>query len=159
MAVVLVLGARPSGQTSSSGPSTIATSALRASVLSALLGQRHETRRHLAQGGHEPHDFLALAAMAQREHDIVGMEHAEIAVHGAGGVEDIGARAGRIEGAGDFLADVRRLAGAGDADAPGAAIKEFDRLQKGVVEPGGNLFESGGFATDYLAGIGEAVMG
>src|SRR5436853_612159 len=55
MAVVLVLGAKPRGQTSSSGPSTMATSDLRASVLwpalviatrPAAICPRERRRRH-----------------------------------------------------------------------------------------------------------------
>ena len=75
-------------------------------------------------------DFLALAAVRQDQGDVVGMDHAEIAVHGPGGVEDVGARAGRIEGAGDLLADVGRFAGAGDADAAGQPLQQIDGLQR-----------------------------
>ena len=91
---------------------------------SAWVGQR---ARRVAghgddRGGHplerpeQADDLLALAAVRQDDDDVVGVDHAQVAVHGPGGVEQVGAGAGRVERADDLLADVGRLADAGDAD-------------------------------------------
>ena len=95
--------------------------------------------------------------MRQGQHDVVGVDHAQVTVDGPGGVEHVGARAGRVEGARDLLADVGRLAGAGDGDAAGAAVAQVHGLQERVVEPPGDLLEGGGLAADDLAGVGEPV--
>ena len=75
-----------------------------------VAGDCHQGASHLPHRSEEPNDFLALAAVRQRQHQIMRMQHAQIAVDGAGGVEDIGAGSGGIERAGDLLPDVRRLA-------------------------------------------------
>ncbi len=108
-------------------------------------------------GPQQPDDLLALAAVRQDQDDVVGMDHAQVAVDGPGGVEDVGAGAGRVERAGDLLADVGRLAGAGDADAPGAAAEELDGLQERLVEPLGHLEQGSRFFAHDLTRIGERV--
>ena len=114
-------------------------------------------------GAEQADDFLALAAVRQDQGDVVGVDHAEVAVDGAGGVEDVGAGAGRVEGAGDLLADVGRLAGAGDGEPAcatvGEAGEQIHRPREGVVEAVGDEVEGGSLGADDLAGVVQPVAG
>ena len=103
-------------------------------MLCAVAGQADEGQRQLPQRPEQADDLLALAAVRQDQGDVVGVDHAQVAVDRLGGVEDVGAGAGRVERAGDLLADVGRLAGAGDGDAAGAAVEEIDGLEEGIVQ-------------------------
>src|SRR5262245_16021696 len=85
------------------------------------------------------------------------MDHAEIAVHGAGAVKHVGARAGRVQRTGDLLADVRRFARAGDADSPRTVEEEIDNFEEGTIEAVGDPFESGGLGANDLARVRQAV--
>ena len=79
-----------------------------------------------------------------------------------GGVEDVGAGAGRVEGAGNLEADVGGLAGPGDGDAAeavvGGAADQFDGLLESGVEALGDEFEGGRFGAKDLAGVAQAVV-
>src|SRR5207249_4326858 len=86
----------------------------------------------LADGTEDAKDLLALTAVRQDQGDVVGVDHAEIAVQRLGGVEDVGARAGRIERAGEFLTDVGGFAGAGDGDTAGAAANATASAERGL---------------------------
>src|SRR5207249_1934107 len=86
-----------------------------------------------------------------------GVDHAQVAVHRLGGVQGVGARAGRVEGAGDLLADVGRFAGAGDGHAPGATVDQADHFQERVVQPAGDFFEGLRLGADDLAGVLKAL--
>src|SRR5262245_56864908 len=79
-------------------------------------------------------------------------------MHRAGGVEAVGAGAGRVERAGELLADVRRLAGAGDANASGAAMKQLDSSEKGMVEPIGDGEKRSRLAAHVLARVRESIV-
>ena len=158
IAVVLVLGAeteranfiqRPQDQGNIGG--------LRQRAL-LVAGDGDDGGCHLPERRQQFDDFLRFAAQRQGEDDIVLMDHAEIAVNGAGGVDEVGAGAGGVERAGDFLADVSRLAGAGDADASGAMVEQLDRLQKRLVEPIRDGQQRGRFAAHDLPSVIEAII-
>src|SRR5262249_61494107 len=100
----------------------------------AVAGEADDGVGELADRAEDAEDFFALAAVRQDQGDVVGVDHAEVAVQRLGGVENIGPRAGRVERAGDLLADVSGLAGAGEADATETAVDEIDGLQERLVE-------------------------
>src|SRR5690349_17150246 len=91
------------------------------------------------------------------------MQHAQVAVQGFRHVEDVRARAGRVEGAGELEADVGALAGAADGQAAAAGAGErgeqLDGAQERRVEASGDLDEGGGLGADDLAGVVEPVVG
>ena len=63
---------------------------------------------------------VGLAAVRQRDHDVVALDHAEIAVDGLGRVQEERRRAGARQRRRDLAADDARLAHAGDDDASAA---------------------------------------
>ena len=91
MAVVLVLGARPSEQTSSKSPSSMTTLAARPTVLlvRAVIGDKRHAE--LAQRRQQLRDFGRLAALREHDHDIVRMDATQIAVKRFGRMEEVGA--------------------------------------------------------------------
>src|SRR5262245_58456419 len=86
------------------------------------------------------------------------MDHAEIAMHGARGVQRVGACPGGVERARDFLADVGGLARARDADASGALMEEFDGLQEAGIQSIGDALERGRLAAHDLARVLETII-
>jgi hypothetical protein len=89
-----------------------------------VAGHAHECGGELAEGADQADDFVRLAAVRQEERHVVGVDHAEVAVDRAGGVEAVGAGAGRIESAGDLRPHVGRLADADDRNTA-ATVKEL----------------------------------
>ncbi len=87
------------------------------------------------------------------------MDHAEVAVNGLGGVEEVGAGAGRVESAGDFETHVGGFAGAGDGDASGPfagdAEQEIDGPEEGVVEAARDELKARRFGAEDAAGVVE----
>ena len=71
IAAVLLLGAEPSGQASSTGPRSITTAAERANVLPAEPVTAMIGRLRLGQGRQEADDFLGLAALGKHQHNVV----------------------------------------------------------------------------------------
>ena len=57
-------------------------------------GHGDEARPEPADGLEQAQDLSGLAAVRQRDHDIVAMHHAEVAVNGLGGVQEEGGRPG-----------------------------------------------------------------
>src|SRR5438067_1922364 len=91
------------------------------------------------------------------------MNHTEVAVHRAGGIEHVGTGAGRTEGPGKFLANVRRLAGPGHGDPAGPAaaqsMKQLDDLEECIIQASGNEFESRSLRAKNLPGVVKAGAG
>ena len=101
----------------------MAASAARASVPFALPVIATSPAASLPERAEQADEFVRLAAVREQQGDVVRVDHAEVAVDGAGGVEGVGAGAGGVERADELLADVRGLADAGDRDAA-AAVEE-----------------------------------
>src|SRR5262249_48034437 len=104
-------------------------------------------------------DLLALAGVGQDQGDVVGVQHAQVAVDGPGGVEDVAARAGGVERPGELQADVGRLAGAADgqpaAAGAGHGQQQLDGLKERRVEAVGDAVQRGGLGADDFAGVVE----
>jgi hypothetical protein len=62
-------------------------------------------------------DLFCFARSGEREHEIALHEHANIAVHRLGRMQEERGRTGRGEGGGDLLGDDAALAHTGDDDA------------------------------------------
>src|SRR6201999_987360 len=81
-----------------------------------VAGERDDTRAETLEAGHEPRDFLRLAAEAEDEDEVATRDHAEIAMRSVDGIEHDAGRAGAGERGGDLRADGARFADAGDDD-------------------------------------------
>ena len=119
--MVLAVGARFIGQASSSTPQSSATSAACASVERGVAGHGDQTCAQPL----ERFEQRATSSSVSPEYDsasthVVGLDHAEIAVHGLGGMQEERGRAGAGERGRDLAADDAGLAHAGD-DHPAAA--------------------------------------
>ena len=132
IAVVLVLGARPSEQTSSRSPSSITTFAARPTVLVLRRGDRDERHAELAERRQQLHDFGRLAALREHHDDVVRVDAAQVAVKRLGRVQEMGPRAGRRERGGDLLADEAGLAHAGDDHAALAGEQQLARPRRTI---------------------------
>ena len=110
-------------------------------------------------------EFFRFAAVREEQRDVVRVDHAEVAVDGAGRVERVGAGAGGVERADELLADVRGLADAGDRDAAAAAEEHVGDALESVVEPPGDGLERRGLvarvrrASASRSNRAEAVIG
>ena len=105
IAVVLLLGARPSGQASSTGPSSRTTRAARPSVLSARPVIAMIGTPKSASERQQPQDLRRLAALGENQRHVVGMDAAQVAVDRLGRVEAMAGRAGGGQRGHDLLAD------------------------------------------------------
>ena len=123
-----------------------------------VAGQPDQSPGELLEGAEQADNLFAFAGVRQQQGDVVGMDHAKVAVNGAGGVEDIGAGAGGVEGAGQLLADVRRLAGAGDGHAATATAQQLDGLEEGRAESFGDQFERGRLGAEHLPRIDQRIV-
>jgi hypothetical protein len=124
MAVVLAVGTRFIGQASSDTPQSRATSAVWASVDSQSL-QRFE----------DAHELVGLAAVRQRDDDIVPADDAEVAVNRFGRMQEDGRGTRAREGRGNLPADDAGLAHACEDDAALAVAEEMDGTDESLIEP------------------------
>ena len=133
-AVVLAVGTRFIGHASSAMPQSSVTSAARASVERGIAGHRDQLRADPADRLEQAKQFLGLAAVRQRDHDVVVANRAEVAVDRFGRVQEPGRRAGARERRRDLAADDARLAHAGDDDAAAAVVEQLDRALEVAVD-------------------------
>ena len=130
MAVVVALGARPSGQASSIWPIQRSTLALRARVESAVPVMATTGTFIFSSCPSEARDLGRLAAVRQDQDDVLRADAAQVAVDRLGRVQKVARRAGRRQRGRDLLGD-----DAGLADAAG------DDLALAPVEHAGGLGE------------------
>ncbi len=159
MAVVLVLGASPSEQASSSGPSSIVTVAARPRRARGPAGDRHDRHAQLGQRGQQADDLLRLAALREDQHHVVAADAAQVAVDRLGRVQAMAGRAGRGQRGHDLLAHQPRLAHAGDDHVPPALKDQLHGPAKLAVEPVGHLGQGAAFGQDHLPGEAELLEG
>ena len=86
--------------------------------------QRHAQPLH---GSQHLQDFGRLAAGRQRQHYVATHHHAQVAVHGFGGMQKQRGTASGGERGRDLARDQSALAHASDHDAAGATIQHFNR--------------------------------
>ena len=123
-------------------------------------GQGDDAHAGALENGQQVDELVRFAGVGQREDGVFGLEQAEVAVHGLGGVQNVGRRAGAGEGGGDLLADVEGFADAGDDDLAAAGQRGPERLDRGVeraVEPLAGAPQGGDL--DVENGLGFFQMG
>jgi hypothetical protein len=120
-------GARFSGQASWSTRASRWMSASWASeevslpVMAISLPPRRFHQRHDGQ------QLVVLAGIGNGDQHVVAGDHAQVAMHGLGGMDEIGRGAGAGEGGGQLARDVAGLADAADDDAAAAFQDQRDR--------------------------------
>jgi hypothetical protein len=117
-------------------------------------GNCNDRPRHPLERLQQANDLLALATIGDDHDGVVGVHHAEVAVQGPRGVEQVGAGAGRVERADQLLGDVRRLADSRHADPAvrlGAGPKPINRGGEGVVQVVGDVAEGVGLVPEQVA--------
>ncbi len=75
-----------------------------------LRGDGADLHAQAHEAGQEPDDLLALAAVAEDEHGVLGHDHAQVAVQGVGRVQVEAGAAGGRQGRGDLLGHEAGLA-------------------------------------------------
>ena len=133
-------------------PQSSVTSAACASVDARVAGERDQPRADAADRLEQPDQLLGLAAVRQREHDVVVADRAEVAVDRLGRVEEEGRRAGARQRRGDLAADDARLAHAGDDDAAAALEQQLDGALEVVVEAIDQAEDRRRLGAQHLAG-------
>ncbi len=78
--------------------------------------------------GEQAEDFFGFAAGGERDDDVAGHEHAQVAMDGFGGVQKQGRRAGGAERGGDLLGNDAAFAHSGDDNAAVALAAAKDKL-------------------------------
>ncbi len=151
MAVVLVLGARPSEQTSSKSPSSITTLAARPTVLVRAAVIATSGTPNSRSDGNSCVDFGRFAALREHHDHVVGMNAAQIAVKRLGRMQKMGRRARRRKRGGNFLPDQPGLAHAGDDRAALAGVQQLDRLAERGIQTVRNLPNAGRLAAHDLS--------
>ena len=89
-------------------------------------GHGNHLRAHAANGLEQPENLAGLAAVRQRDHGVVRLQRAEVAVNGVGRVQEERGRAGARQRRGDLAADDARLAHAGQQHAAAAGGEQID---------------------------------
>ena len=129
-AVVLAVGASPSGQASVSTLASRCTSAACASDECSLPVSAISLAPCRFRCGSSDNQLVGLAGVRQQQHDVVGGDHAQVAVARFGGVDEECRRAGRRQCRGELARDVAGLADAGHDDATAAFEDRLARRRR-----------------------------
>ena len=107
----------------------------------------------------EGEEFFGFAAGGEKEEGVRGGEHAEVAVEGLGGVEEVGGGSGGAEGGGDLPRDQATFADAGEEERTAGSDGAFEEVEgrgEGLMEVGVETVseggEGGGFSGDDFCG-------
>ena len=134
-AVVLAVGARLSGQASSSTRASRCDVGLARQRGIGVAGDGDQLAALALDQRHDGQQFVVLAGVGKRDQHVVARDHAQVAMHGFGGMHEIGRRAGAGHGGGDLARDVAGLADAADDDAAAAGQDQRHRLREARVQP------------------------
>ena len=122
-----------------------------------IAGDNADSGRELAERPEQADKFVRLAAVREKERNVVRMDCAEIAVDGAGGVERVGAGTGGVERADNLLPDVGRLAHSGHGD-PAATVEQHPgHAIKAIAQTVGHFRERPSLDFEDVAGEREPV--
>lgn len=83
--------------------------------------------------GNEDFDFWSVATLRDADDDVVGLEHAKVAMDGVGGMHEECGGAGAVECGNDFGGYVGALSYASNNDAPRGRKNGLNGIGKGVV--------------------------
>ena len=95
------------------------------------------------EGWEEAEEFVGLATVGEGNDCVASREHAHVAMHRLGGVEEVGGGAGGAEGCGDLAGDDAALADPSDDDAM-LGVRRCDE----VVDSAGEGAEHGFIETE-----------
>ncbi len=165
MAVVEAVGARFNPQASRSTEQSRATSLACAKVDCRLQQNADERVAFALEGGQQAQNLLGFSRCRERDDHVAGHQHAQVAVHGLGGMQKQRRRAGGAERGGDLLRDDAAFAHAGDHDAAVrlAAMKNHvdgagEGLGHGSIEARGESLKRGGLGAHQLRGLERVVL-
>ena len=113
-----------------------------------LGGHRDEPDAEAPRIGEKIGELGGLSRPGKREHDVVALDHAEVAMARLGRMNEVSGRSRGREGRGDLAPDMAGFAHAGDDDAPFRRADERDRLPQRLAEIAG---ERGGQGLEPLA--------
>ena len=130
-----VVGARLCGQASRACGSASTTSAALAERAVGVGGDGDQPDAEAARIVDQVLELGGLARPGQRHDDVVGRDHAEVAVARFARMHEEGRRSGRGEGRRDLAPDMAGLAHAGDDHAALRAADQLDRGDEGAPEP------------------------
>ena len=158
--MVLVVGARLLGQASLHRGVQDEVGLL-GQVGVGVAHQRGQGHAFAAQQRHQHLDFGRVAAFADGHHKVLGLNHAQVAVDGVGGVHKQGRRAGAVERGHDFAGNVGAFANARHhypAGKPQNGFHAADEVGRGS-QGDGHVVQGGGLFVQHLPGNGQHVGG
>ncbi len=112
----------------------------------------HQGDREPPRMGQHIAQLLGFAGIGDQDADILGGDHAQIAMAGLGWVDKMRGRTGRGKGGGHFARDVAGFAHAGNDHPSGGIQQGVNRAVKAVVQIGGQLAEPILFHRNHAAG-------
>src|SRR5205085_141516 len=121
-------------------------------------GQAYDPAAQLAQGANQANNLLTIAAVRQDQGDVVRVDHAEIAVNGAGCIHHVRAGAGGAERAGQLLADVGRFARASDCQPARTGANQLHRVKKSRIKAAGDKVQGGRLRFEDRARVAKHVV-
>ena len=125
-------------------------------------GHGNERHPQAFEHGQYGHQFIAFAAVRDRQHHIDGLDHAQITVTRLARMDKHGGGAGRGQGGGNFAANVPTLAHARHDHTALDIQHHIDGLHKPIIQAGFDLQQGRGLDVERLpsklkggGGLGE----
>ena len=125
---------------------------MRAKAAGRTAGDADQRYGKAARIGDQIGQFRCLARVRDGDNRVVAGDHAQIAVAGLGGVDELRGRAGAGQRRCDLFGDMAGLADAGDNHAPACRNQQVDCLTKTIIKAVGQLLKRLGFGADDAAG-------
>ena len=113
-------------------------------------GDGDQCQGEAAAVGDEIGELDGFARVRQRQHDVAGDDHAEVAVRGLGGVDEQRRGAGGGKGGGDLARHVAGLAHAADHDPARGTGQEVDGANETVVEGAGERAQARSLGREHV---------
>ena len=110
-----------------------------------------DRRSQAGEDRQDAHHLVRLAAVGERDDDVVFRHHPQIAVNAFGGMQEIRGRARAREGGGNFLPDQTALPHAGNRDLAHTPQDNIDRLDELFIQPLDESSERFGLDTERPA--------
>jgi len=119
-------------------------------------GDRDQPGALALDQGHDGQHLFAGARVRQRDHDVLGGDHAHVTVGGLGRMHEVRRRARARQGGREFAGDMPRLADAGDDHTPATSENQLDGTLELRAQTIGERGYGGGFNSKYAAGKCES---
>ena len=111
---------------------------------------RNQRDRKPLDGVEQPQQFFGLAAIGERQYDVVRNQAPEVPVQSFGGVQEKRGRAGARKRGGNLLPDDARLPHPGDHNAAPAGEEGIDSLEEILIQPARQLRERPGLDFEHF---------